>query len=71
MSSLTVLAPAKLNLTLEVLGKRPDGFHEVRSVMQSVNLCDRLTFQLSQEVTVKSTLPDWNAADNLVDSDAS
>jgi 4-diphosphocytidyl-2-C-methyl-D-erythritol kinase len=39
---LTVSAPAKINLTLEVLGKRADGFHEIRSVMQSVGLCDVL-----------------------------
>ncbi|MFC2046672.1 4-diphosphocytidyl-2C-methyl-D-erythritol kinase, partial [Chloroflexota bacterium] len=45
---LTILAPAKLNLTLEVLAKRQDGFHEIRSVIQSINLCDHLTFQLSQ-----------------------
>ena len=38
-----VEAPAKINLTLDVLGRRPDGYHELRSVMQSVSLCDRLS----------------------------
>ena len=39
----TALAYAKLNLHLEVLGRRPDGFHELRSLFQSVSLADRLT----------------------------
>lgn len=39
-----VLAPAKLNLFLEVLGKRPDGYHELESLMVAVDLYDRLTF---------------------------
>lgn len=43
MVSITVTAPAKLNLTLDVLGKRPDGYHEMKMVMQSVSLADRLT----------------------------
>ncbi|MFC1981580.1 4-(cytidine 5'-diphospho)-2-C-methyl-D-erythritol kinase [Chloroflexota bacterium] len=68
---LTVPAPAKLNLTLEVLGKRPDGFHEIRSVIQAINLCDSLRFQLSQEVTVKSDMPDWSAEESLVSKAAS
>jgi 4-diphosphocytidyl-2-C-methyl-D-erythritol kinase len=33
-------APAKINWTLEVLGRRPDGYHEVRTVLQTVDLCD-------------------------------
>ena len=33
-------APAKINLALDILGKRPDGYHELRSVMQTVSLCD-------------------------------
>ena len=34
MPSMTVQAPAKLNLTLDVLGRRPDGYHEMKMVMQ-------------------------------------
>src|SRR6516164_6451887 len=39
-----VLAPAKLNLYLEILGRRPDGYHELESVMVAVDLQDRLHF---------------------------
>ncbi len=39
-----VLAPAKLNLFLEILGKRPDGYHELESLMVAVDLYDTLTF---------------------------
>ena len=63
---LTVLAPAKLNLTLEVLAKRPDGFHEIRSVIQTINLCDSLHFQLSQNIEFKSSMPDLIPEDSLV-----
>ncbi len=33
-------APAKVNLALDILGSRPDGYHEMRMVMQTVSLCD-------------------------------
>ncbi len=39
------LACAKLNLTLDVLGKRADGYHELRMVMTSIDLADRLTLE--------------------------
>ncbi|WP_414510913.1 4-(cytidine 5'-diphospho)-2-C-methyl-D-erythritol kinase [Synechococcus sp. RC10A2] len=39
-------APAKLNLTLEVLGRRADGYHEVASIMHTLSLCDTLTLEL-------------------------
>ena len=39
---MTATAPAKLNLTLEVLKKRADGFHEIRSVVQTIDFCDKL-----------------------------
>ena len=40
-----VQACAKLNLTLDVLGKRPDGYHDLRMIMQSIDLSDRLTLE--------------------------
>lgn len=39
----SLLAAAKINLYLEIIGSRPDGFHELVMVMQSVDLCDRIT----------------------------
>jgi 4-diphosphocytidyl-2-C-methyl-D-erythritol kinase len=47
-----VEAHAKLNLTLEVLGKRPDGYHEIRSVMRSLALHDVLEVEPSSTVEV-------------------
>ncbi len=63
---LTVMAPAKLNLTLEVLARRPDGYHEIRSVIQTISLCDRLTFKASRSVEIKSGSPEWSAEKSLV-----
>jgi 4-diphosphocytidyl-2-C-methyl-D-erythritol kinase len=42
--ALRLEARAKINLGLEVLAKRPDGYHEIRSLMQSIRLADRLDF---------------------------
>ncbi|MGD9143201.1 MAG: 4-(cytidine 5'-diphospho)-2-C-methyl-D-erythritol kinase [Dehalococcoidia bacterium] len=64
--TLTVQAPAKINLTLEVLGERPDGFHEIRSVMQSVDLCDSLVFGAADTTTINCDMPGWNAGKSLV-----
>lgn len=41
--ALTALAPAKINLVLEVLGRRPDGYHEIDTVLQTIALSDRVT----------------------------
>jgi 4-diphosphocytidyl-2-C-methyl-D-erythritol kinase len=38
-------SPCKVNLLLNILGKRPDGFHELETVMQPVNVCDEMTFE--------------------------
>lgn len=46
---LRLLAPAKLNLGLEVLSKRSDGYHEVRTVLQAVRLFDRVDLETSRE----------------------
>ena len=46
MKTLQQFAYGKLNLTLDILGKRPDGYHELEMVMCSVSLCDRLVISL-------------------------
>jgi 4-diphosphocytidyl-2-C-methyl-D-erythritol kinase len=43
--TLTKPSPCKVNLLLNILGRRADGFHELETVMQPVNLCDDLTFK--------------------------
>src|SRR5690349_934091 len=42
----TLAAPAKLNLSLQILGKRPDGYHELESLMVTVGLYDTLRIEL-------------------------
>jgi len=49
MSSIAVNAYAKVNLVLDVLAKRPDGYHEINSVMQSVSLADRVIVSHARE----------------------
>jgi 4-diphosphocytidyl-2-C-methyl-D-erythritol kinase len=62
----TVLAPAKLNLTLEVLSKRSDGYHEIRSVIQTINLCDRLEFRQGKKIAFRCDIPGWLPEESLV-----
>ena len=45
-------AYAKLNLALEILDLRPDGYHNLRSVMQTISLADTLTVQRSDALTL-------------------
>ena len=40
---------AKINLGLKVLGRRPDGYHEIRTVFQTVTLKDTLTFETTDD----------------------
>ncbi|MBC7335781.1 MAG: 4-(cytidine 5'-diphospho)-2-C-methyl-D-erythritol kinase, partial [Clostridia bacterium] len=62
-----IKARAKLNLTLDVLGRRDDGYHEIKSVMQSLTLADTLTVERIREgieVVAEPGVP--QGADNLV-----
>ena len=40
MRSYTLIAPAKINLYLEILGDRPDGYHSLAMILQSIDLAD-------------------------------
>jgi 4-diphosphocytidyl-2-C-methyl-D-erythritol kinase len=47
MPAVMMEAPAKLNITLKIVGRRPDGYHELNSLMVPINLLDRLAFSPS------------------------
>lgn len=54
MKSVKVQCPAKINLTLKVLNKREDGFHNIESIMQTISLFDYLT--ISAEISEKTEI---------------
>ncbi|CDC18106.1 4-diphosphocytidyl-2-C-methyl-D-erythritol kinase [Clostridium sp. CAG:306] len=56
MSRIKIAAPAKINLTLEVLDKREDGFHNLKSIMQAISLYDYLTFDVTDSDKTQITL---------------
>ena len=60
MVKVRILSPAKLNLYLEVLNKRPDGYHNIRSLFERISLSDELTFKQSdnQRIEIKSDAKD-------------
>jgi 4-diphosphocytidyl-2-C-methyl-D-erythritol kinase len=78
VDTLTLFAPAKINYLLDVIGKRPDGYHDLRMIMQRVNLCDEITLTLTSAPGINVTCnskgaPDgpgniaWKAARALLD----
>jgi 4-diphosphocytidyl-2-C-methyl-D-erythritol kinase len=77
VEKLQLKAPAKVNYRLDVLGKRADGYHDLRMVMQRVDLCDDVEIALSEIPGIRVVcgsvgVPDgpgniaWRAADALV-----
>jgi 4-diphosphocytidyl-2-C-methyl-D-erythritol kinase len=52
-----IATPAKINLTLEVLGQRPDGFHELATWMIPIGLYDELAMELASEMSYETNLP--------------
>ena len=53
MKQVTVLAPAKLNLALDVVGLLPNGYHDLDMVMQTITLYERLTLRRAEEVQLR------------------
>jgi 4-diphosphocytidyl-2-C-methyl-D-erythritol kinase len=59
MPSLTLSCPAKVNLYLQVVGRRPDGYHDLLTVMQPLSLADELVVTLSEAtITLECNRPD-------------
>ncbi|MDA8431040.1 MAG: 4-(cytidine 5'-diphospho)-2-C-methyl-D-erythritol kinase [Geobacteraceae bacterium] len=78
MNSITLKAPAKVNYLLDVIRRRSDGYHDLRMVMQRVNLCDEITLSLTRAPGIsvtceKNGVPDgpgniaWKAANSLLE----
>jgi 4-diphosphocytidyl-2-C-methyl-D-erythritol kinase len=63
---LTVRARAKINLGLEVTGRRPDGFHDIVTILQEIDLADVLTIGDSDDLILTSNDPSLASPRNLV-----
>ena len=64
-SSLSLNAPAKINWFLQILGKREDGYHNIKTIMQCINLYDCLTFEHADSIDVACDL-DIPVHDNII-----
>ncbi|PSB46630.1 4-(cytidine 5'-diphospho)-2-C-methyl-D-erythritol kinase, partial [filamentous cyanobacterium Phorm 6] len=53
MRSYSLLASAKINLYLEIIGDRPDGYHELAMVLQSIDLADRIDLRAIGTDTIR------------------
>ncbi len=56
---------AKINLTLNITGKREDGYHLIDTVMQSVSLGDRVVIKRSEGISLKCSVPELSGEENL------
>ena len=65
MNEITILAHAKINLALDIVKKRTDGYHEICSIMQSIGLSDVVSLRLSEETAVMTNIPALNNQKNL------
>ena len=63
---ITIRAHAKINLTLEVLGKYEDGYHQIASVMQMIGLHDTISLQSMDNIELSCNIPVLNSSENLV-----
>jgi len=52
MEEITIKSPAKINLALDIVGKREDGYHEIETVMHQVELCDLIKVEDSDEMKI-------------------
>ncbi len=63
---LHIPAYAKINLSLEVTGRRDDGYHDVVTILQTVDLADTLTLSMADELVVTCDDPELQGKDNIV-----
>ena len=59
-------SPAKINLILEVLSRRQDGYHNISTIMQSINVFDLITYVSNQDVLISSNIKELELETNLI-----
>ncbi|MDG0968380.1 MAG: 4-(cytidine 5'-diphospho)-2-C-methyl-D-erythritol kinase [Porticoccaceae bacterium] len=67
-TTLTVPSPAKINLFLHIIGRRSDGYHNIQTVFQLLDIGDELTFATNTSGTIRlnASITDLNEKDNLI-----
>ncbi len=65
MNSVSIKAPAKINLFLDITGKLPNGYHEIASVMQTVDIFDYVKIAKAEEITVKCSRSELDGEGNI------
>ena len=67
-STITLPSPAKLNLFLHITGRRENGYHELETIFQFIDVCDELTFSLDEkdEIQLLNEIPGVQKEQNLI-----
>lgn len=65
MNSISLKAPAKINLFLDITGRLPNGYHEIASVMQTVDIFDYVKVEKSEEIEVRCSRGNLDGENNI------
>ena len=66
MNKITLKSPAKINLALKIKEKRKDGYHEIETIMQTIDLSDKVTIKKKNKgITVKTNIEALNNKENI------
>ncbi|MBR9805179.1 4-(cytidine 5'-diphospho)-2-C-methyl-D-erythritol kinase, partial [bacterium] len=63
---ITLPAPAKLNLFLHITGRRADGYHELQTLFQLLDIGDQITVESAEQLQLKTPLAGVDDSDNLI-----
>ena len=59
-------SPAKINLTLELINRRKDDYHNISTIMQTINIFDIITYELDENILISSNIKELNSETNLI-----
>ena len=59
-------SPAKITLTLELINRRKDGYHNISTIMQTINIFDLITYEHDKNIIISSNIKELNSETNLI-----